>query len=102
MLMSRSVGLMAVVLLAACRNLEAPAPSQETRLVVHGALSPVSVVQTILVYRARTGLPNTVGRTGEGDDEPVADAQVTMTAPDGTTYAAYAAGRPAEPSGDCC
>ena len=97
--MRRSLGLIAAVLLAACRNLEAPAPSQQTRLVVHGVLSLGSPDQEILVYRARTGLPDTVGRTGVGDDEPVVDAKVTMTAPDGTTSAAA---RPGNPSGECC
>lgn len=97
--MKRWLGMIVAVLLAGCTNLEDPAPSQNTRLVVHGILSPVTNVQEILIYRARTGVPDTVVRSGELRDEPVADAEVTITAPDGTTSAAA---RAATPSGDCC
>jgi uncharacterized protein DUF4249 len=99
MLMGRSFGVVAAVVLAACRNLEAPAASQQTRLVVHGVLDLTAEVQTVLVYRARTGLPDTVDATHMSDDEPVADAQVRITAPDGTIAAAA---RPGKTSGGCC
>jgi hypothetical protein len=103
MLMSRSLGLMAVVLLAACRNLEAPAPSQQTQLVVHGVLdseaTSTGAYTTVLLYRARTGLPRAVEGGGVSDDEPVADAAVSISGPDGRTVQA---GRFAEPSGECC
>lgn len=97
--MRRSVGVIVAVLLAGCRNLEDPAASQQTRLVVHGVLDLTDDVQTVLVYRARTGLPDTVDGTHMSDDEPVADAQVTITAPDGTTSDAWRRGKT---SGECC
>ena len=89
----------AVLLLVGCQNLEAPAPSQATRLVVHAMLDTQSDVQTVLVYRARTGVPNAIEARGVSDDEPVSDAQVSIVGPDGVTLGA---GRPSYPSGECC
>lgn len=97
--MSRLLVMMAVLFLAGCRSLEDPAPSQETRLVVHGVLNPTAFDQTVLVYRARTGLPTAVATSGFSDDEPVADAEVTMTRPDGLTLLAD---RRLNASGECC
>lgn len=90
---------MAMLLLAGCRSLEDPAPSQQTRLVVHGVLSTEAFTQTVLVYRARTGLPSAVEGSDVSDDEPVSDAQVSVTAPDGTTFSDW---RHVYPSGECC
>lgn len=97
--MTRHWVLVAAMLLAGCVNLEAPAPSQTTRLVVHGVLDPQAGDQTVLVYRARTGLPKAVEAHGVSDDEPVADAQVWLTTPDGATWSA---GRFLDEAGDCC
>lgn len=98
MLMRESSGLVGVLLLAGCLNVEAPAPSQQTRLVVHAMLDTRASQQYVLVYRARTGVPNAVESGDFSDDEPVSDAEVTLSAPDGTT----SAGRPLNPSGNCC
>jgi hypothetical protein len=98
MLMMRS-GLVAALLLVGCVNLEDPAPSQTTRLVVHGILDTQSSRQTVLVYRARTGLPSAVEDDGISEDEPIANAQVSITDPDGTTWFA---GRFLTQSGECC
>ena len=89
----------AALLLAGCRSLEDPAPSQQTRLVVHGVLNRRASDQTVLIYRARTGLPGLVEGSGVSDDEPVADAQVSLTAPDGTTFTDWRLGYR---SGQCC
>jgi len=88
-----------VPLLAGCLHLEDPAPSQETRLVVHAVLDWHAVTQTVLVYRARTGVPNAVEGGDVSDDEPVSDAQVTITTPDGVTLRNWLL---ATPSGECC
>ena len=89
----------AALLLCGCLHLEDPAPSQETRLVVHSVLSAQPSQTYVLVYRARTGVPNVVEGGSLSDDEPVADAKVTMTGPDGFIYRA---GSPATASGECC
>ena len=99
MLIMRLSLAIAALVIVGCRNLEDPAPSQETRLVVQGVLDTQSFEQPVLVYRARTGQPKAVEAAGVSDDEPVADAEVTLTAPDGTT--AHAA-RPAKQTGECC
>ena len=97
--MRRPFVAMAALLLGGCRSLEDPAPSQQTRLVVHGVLNQRVSDQTVLIYRARTGLPSVVEGSGVSDDEPVSDAQVSLTAPDGATYSDW---RLAYPSGECC
>ena len=90
---------MLILLLAGCQSLEDPAPSQQTQLVVHGILSTLAYQQTVLLYRARTGLPSVVEGTGVSDDEPVSDAQVSITTPDGITLKNWFLG---SPSGECC
>lgn len=97
--MTRWLGVLAALLLAGCTNLEDPAPSQQTRLVVHGMLDTQAGDQTVLIYRARTGRPNLVEGSGVSDDEPVSDAQVSLTGPDGFTSPAD---RLLTSSGDCC
>ena len=97
--MIRVLAVMVAALLAGCRSLEDPAASQQTRLVVHGILDAQAGEQTVLVYRARTGIPSAVQVHGISDDEPVADAQVSIVGPDGVTSGA---GRPLYPSGECC
>lgn len=100
MLMMRMwVVAIAALLLAGCTNLEAPAASQATRLVVHAIVDMQASDQTVLVYRARTGLPNAVEGGDLTDDEPVGDALVSITGPDGTTLTAD---RLFNPTGDCC
>jgi hypothetical protein len=75
------------VALAACTNLEAPTSSTPPQLVVHAVLDTHAAFQTILVYRARTGV-QAVTSSALGDDEPVSGALVTVTAPNGTVMAA--------------
>lgn len=99
MLMKRLSGIIGALLLAGCVNLEDPAPSQATRLVIHGILSTQALEQTVLVYRARTGLPTGVEGASVSEDEPVSDAQLSITTPDGTTVHDW---RLATPSGECC
>lgn len=91
--------MIAAVLLAGCMHLEDPAPSQESRLVVHAVLDLFSGDQEVLLYRARTGLPNAVVGNNFSDDEPVEDASVSMTGPDGVTAPAD---RLLTQLGDCC
>ncbi len=88
-----------VLLLAGCLHLEDPAPSQQTQLVVHAVLNPFAFQQFVLVYRARTGVPNAVEGGSLSDDEPVAGAEVTITAPDGITTGSE---NLIDPSGQCC
>src|SRR3954468_5698500 len=99
MLMMRLTTMMAALLLAGCRSLEDPASAQETRLIVHGVLDPHTGDQTVLVYRARTGLPKAIEAHGVSDDEPVAEAQVSIVDPNG---AKWVAGRFGDQSGACC
>jgi hypothetical protein len=97
--MRRAPVVVAALLIAGCRNLEDPAPSQATRLVIHGVLDMQRDDQTVLVYRARTGLPSAVEGSAVSDDQPVGNAQVSMTNPDGFTVPAD---RLLTSSGDCC
>jgi hypothetical protein len=97
--MRRRPLVLGVLLLAGCLHLEDPAPPQETRLVVHAVLNTNAGQQYVLVYRARTGVPNAVEGGSLSDDEPVTDALITVTGADGTTYGAV---NVANPSGECC
>ena len=97
--MMRSSAAIAMLLIAGCLHLEDPAPPQETRLVVHAVLDWFAADQTVLLYRARTGAPNAAEGGQLSDDEPVGDAQVFLTRPDGLTTPAD---RLLTPSGDCC
>src|SRR5689334_17783544 len=84
MLMTRLGALAATALAAAlpiaCINLEDPAAGNPTRLVVQGVLDLRAGQQTILVFRARTGSD---AWNSTDEDEPVGDAQVTITTPEG-------------------
>jgi len=97
--MKRSSALVAVLLLAGCLSLEDPAPSQNTRLVVHAILDAQANQQVVLVYRARTGAPNGVESSNFSDDEPVAGAEVFITTPEGITLRNWLLGKE---SGQCC
>jgi len=97
--MMRLSFVVAVLMLAGCLNLEDPAPSQQTRLVVHAMLDAQAGEQTVLLYRARTGVPTVIEGSPVSDDEPVADAQVSITTPDGITLNAW---RRLSQSGECC
>jgi hypothetical protein len=86
MLMTRVNAFAAVCLAAAlpiaCINLEDPTAGNPTRLVVQGVLDLRAPQQTILVFRARTGSD---AWNSADDDEPVGDADVTITTPEGAT-----------------
>jgi len=97
--MTRSAGAMTALLLGGCMHLEDPAPSQETRLVVHAVLNTRADQQYVLLYRARTGVPNAVEGGDLSADEPVSGAQVTITGPDST---ASGGGSSVNPFGECC
>jgi hypothetical protein len=99
MLMTRAaLALLTAGLLGGCNDLEAPAPAQQGRLVVHAVLDAGASRQIVLVHRARTGTPNSV-TGGFSDDDPVDDAIVTITAPDGTVMSGSRFG---DDSGACC
>ena len=99
MLMRRGLRVvLSVGWLAACTNLENPAPPQQNQLVVHAVLDAQAGEQTVLIYRARTGASST-SASGIGDDEPVAGAILTLTAPNGTTIGAA---RRTDDAGACC
>lgn len=76
------------MLSVACMNLENPTAVTRPELVVHAILDARAGLQTILVYQARTGTDSVSVTGGIGDDEPINDASVTVTAPDGTTMIA--------------
>lgn len=90
---------LAALPLVGCLNLEDPAPSQQTRLVVHAILDKQAYEQTVLVYRARAGAPNVIESSNLSDDEPVSNAQVSITTPEGITLKNWLL---AKPSGECC
>ena len=64
---------------AACHDLEAPTDPTPGQLVVHAVLDASVSVQTVIVERARTGVP--VGRDGFGGNEAVTGATVTISGP---------------------
>jgi hypothetical protein len=78
-------------MLTACtsRSLEESTVSTAPQLVVHAVLNPRLDGEFIVISRAHTGIPSTISG-GIGDDEPVLGAQVTVTAPDGSTMTASA------------
>jgi len=75
------------LILAACINLENPTPPTPSRLVVHAVLDARVSLQMILVARSRGGVQQTAAGS-VSDDEPVAGATVTVTAPNGTVMIA--------------
>lgn len=79
-----------VLLAAACLNLESPAPTNQSQLVVQSVLDPDASVDAILVYRARTGADSTSTISGS-HDQPVTGAVVTVTGPDGKIMSAVQA-----------
>ena len=78
-MLNRAVGtLIATVGLAACLHLESTAPPERPQFVVHAVIDPTTDQQFVLVYQARTGAATAVTNT---HDTPVANAVVTVTAP---------------------
>lgn len=73
---------LSVALPMACINLEDPAAGNPPRLVVQGVMDLRAPQQTILVFRARTGSD---AWNSADDDEPVNQAEVTITTPQGVT-----------------
>lgn len=73
--------------LTACLNLENPTPPTESQLVVQGVLDTRTSLQIILVARSRGGVQQTAAGT-VSDDEPVSNATVTVTAPNGAVMTA--------------
>ena len=69
-------------LMASCRNLEAPTSATESQLVVQGVMDTEAPEQMVLIYRARTGAPLAIG--GISNQQPVLDATVEITLPNGT------------------
>jgi Domain of unknown function (DUF4249) len=89
MRMTRALVPVVVILvsLVACLNLEDPAPSNQSQLVVHAILDVHAEVQVILLHRARTG-EHAANISGISDDEPISDAVITVIAPNGTAMTA--------------
>jgi hypothetical protein len=79
----------AILFAVGCVNLEAPTQPPRAQLVIHAVLDLSRDAHSILIYRSQNGAqsPNTSGFT---DEDPVAGAVVTITAPDGTVMTAYA------------
>ncbi|HKN65259.1 MAG TPA: DUF4249 family protein [Gemmatimonadaceae bacterium] len=73
---------LSVALPMACINLEDPTAGNPPRLVVQGVMDLRAAQQTILVFRARTGSD---AWNSADDDEPVGDAEVSITTPEGVT-----------------
>lgn len=84
---TRTAIALALALMAACANLEQPTARNASTLVIHSVLNMRQQNGAVLVYRARTGSTTTAG-SGIGDDEPVSDATVTITAPNGAVMVA--------------
>jgi hypothetical protein len=91
MLMTRALSIVATaaacLLSVACLNLEDPAPSTRSQLVVHAVLDVEAAQQIVLVFRARTGTQDT-SIVGATNDQPVSGARVTITGPNGTSMTA--------------
>lgn len=71
--------MLAATLAMACMNLEGPAPTNRSQLVVHAVIDTHADQQLLLLYRARTGAQSSTGSSNH--DEPLAGAVVTITAP---------------------
>lgn len=85
---TRCFAALVIMLSVACMNLDDPTAAARPQLVVHAILDASGALQTILVYRARTGTDSISVTGGIGDDEPINGASVTVTAPDGTNMIA--------------
>ena len=78
-MLNRTVGaLVAAWGLTACLHLESTAPPERPQFVVHAVIDPSTDQQLVLVYQARTGAST---NATNAHDTPVANALVTVTAP---------------------
>ena len=68
---------------AGCSHLENPTDPGRSQLVVHSILDTDFDKVVVLLSRTRAGGVRPV--KGIGDDEPISDATITVTAPNGTT-----------------
>ena len=68
-------------LMASCRNLDSPTAANQSQLVVQGVMDTQTPEQMVLLYRARTGAPLAIG--GISNEQPVLDASVEITLPNG-------------------